>query len=265
MSRFSVALIQIAMRDDEPAAARLERGIGLIEKLDRPVRLVMLPELWTAGFFNFDQYQKLAEPLDGPTVARLSATAARGKFWLHGGSLIERSSDGNLHNTSLLFNPAGVLVATYRKMHLFGYESGEKAILHPGEAPVNIPSEIGNLAPTTCYDMRFPELYRCLSRRGAELALITSAWPAARLEHWVVLARARAIENLFYVLACNAAGSNRGHELAGNSMIIDPWGKVVAQAPAEESVLCAEIDPAEVAAVRAEFPALRDRREGCFE
>ena len=182
MSRFSVALIQIAMRDDESAVSRLGRGIGLIEKIDHPVRLVMLPELWTVGFFNFDQYARLAEPLNGPTAARLSATAARGNFWLHGGSMIERSPEGNLYNTSLLFNPAGALVATYRKMHLFGFESGEKALLHAGESPVSLPSEIGNLAPTTCYDMRFPELYRCLSRRGVELALITSAWPAARLE-----------------------------------------------------------------------------------
>jgi len=263
MVEFSVALIQISIRDEESPNARLARGVGLIEKLDRPSRLVMLPELWTAGFFNFDQYERLAEPLNGPTVARLAEAAIRGEFWLHGGSIIERSPEGNLYNTSVLFDPAGKLAAAYRKMHLFGFESGEKRILHCGESPVNVQSEIGHLALTTCYDLRFPELYRCLSSRGMELALITSAWPAARLEHWLVLTRARAIENLSYVLACNAAGTNRGHELAGNSIIIDPWGKVVAQAPAGECVLYGEVNLEDVAGVRSQFPALRDRRGDC--
>ncbi len=260
MSGFSVALIQVSTHDEESADSRLARGLGLLEKLDRPVLLVMFPELWTVGFFNFDRYERTAEPLNGPTAARLSAAAARGGFWLHGGSMIERSPEGNLYNTSLLFHPAGKLAAAYRKMHLFGFQAGENAILNAGESPVDLHSEIGHLALTTCFDLRFPELYRRYSGCGAEVALITSAWPTARLEHWLVLTRARAIENLFYVLGCNGAGSNRDCELAGNSLIIDPWGKVVAQAPAGECVLYGEVNLETVAEVRAEFPVLRDRR-----
>ena len=260
MSRCSVALVQIAVRDDESAAARLARGLDLLAKFDRPVQFAVLPELWTAGFFNFDQYASLAETLDGPTAKRLAEAASRGGFWLHGGSLIESAPDGNLYNTSLLFDPRGNLAATYRKIHLFGIDSAEKAILKGGESPVNLASEIGNLGLTTCYDLRFPELYRALSSRGAEVTLVCATWPAARLEHWLILARARAIENLSYVLACNAAGSNRGVDLGGNSIIIDPWGRVLAQAGDRESVVYAEINREEVAAIRARFPALGDRR-----
>ena len=256
-----VALIQIAVRDDEPSEMRLKRGLSIAESIARPVDLVMFPELWTVGFFNFPDYRRLAEPLDGPTAAQFSSLARKGKFWLHGGSIVERSSDGSLYNTSLLFDPAGERAASYRKAHLFGYQSEEKKILSAGDMVSNVETPIGNIGLTTCYDLRFPELYRSLSTRGVEVNLIASTWPSARLEHWMILTRSRAIENLCYVVACNAAGSNRGHALAGNSMIVDPWGTVVAQAASEEAVLYGEMNLSSVAEIRDRFPALRDRRE----
>jgi predicted amidohydrolase len=253
-------LIQIAVADGEPPGPRLDRGLHLIESVDSSVGLVLLPELWTVGAFNFGEFGRAAEPLNGPTASRLAAAARQGKFWLHGGSIVERSPEGDLYNTSLLFDPAGRMAASYRKMHLFGFEFGEKAILRAGESIVDLGTDIGHLALTTCYDLRFPELYRCLSARGAEIMLVTSSWPSARLEHWLILTRARAIENLSYVVACNAAGAHGGHELAGNSLIIDPWGKVLARSSADEGMLYGEIDRESVSAIRAQFPALRDRR-----
>lgn len=260
MAGFATALVQIAIQDGERPSARLERGLDVIETLDHSPKLVVFPELWTVGYFNVEEYELAAEPLDGTTVARLSIAARRRKLWLHGGSIVERSSGGSLYNTSLLFDPEGRLAASYRKTHLFGFTSGEKKILRAGESPVSFQAEIGNLGFTTCYDLRFPELYRCLSSRGAEAVFVASAWPAARLEHWVILARARAIENLFYVVACNAAGSNLGNELGGNSMIVDPWGNVVARAGPGECVLYGEMNLESVWTLRAQFPVLRDRR-----
>lgn len=263
MSGFRVALIQISVTDEESAEARFDRGLSIIETVDKQVRLVILPELWMVGFFNFSEYIRLAEPLNGPTVNRLSAAARRGRFWLHGGSVVERSRDGTLYNTSLLLNPEGQLTASYRKIHLFGYQSQEKEILRGGDSVSIVQTELGNWALTTCYDLRFPELYRCLSRRGAEVMLVASAWPSLRLNHWVILTRARAIENLAYVLACNATGLNRSHELAGNSMIVDPWGTVVSRLSSDEAVLYGEIDLKAISAIRSEFPALRDH-EGIY-
>ena len=260
MSNLRVALIQIALRDGEPAGQRLERGLSLLESVRRPVDLVLFPELWTVGFFNFADYARVAEPLDGPIAARFSSAARNGSFWLHAGSMVERGSDGGLYNTSLLFDREGRLAASYRKTHLFSYQSEENKVLQAGDAVTGLATEIGHLGLTTCYDLRFPELYRCLSSRGVEINLIPATWPAARLEHWVLLTRARAVENLSYVLACNAAGSNGGHELGGNSLIIDPWGKVLAQASSEETILYGEIDRNAIVEIRGRFPALRDRR-----
>lgn len=259
LSRYSVALVQINIRDEEPADSRLQRGLNLIDSLDHPVSLVVFPELWTVGFFNFERYATSAEPLDGPTAARLSQAAARGAFWLHGGSIVERSADGRLYNTSLLFNPAGKLAAFYRKIHLFGIQSAEKSVLRAGEQVMSVESEIGKLGLTTCYDLRFPELYRALSARGTEVSLVSATWPSARLDHWLLLLRARAIENLCYVLACNTSGSCAGVALAGNSLIVDPWGKVLAQASDQECLLYAEVDLEAVARIRSHFPALEDR------
>lgn len=252
------ALLQIAIRD-ESHDQRLQRGLAMLRNLDRPVQLAILPELWTVGFFSFDQYAASASPIPGPLSEQLANTARKLKIWLHAGSIVERSAE-DLHNTSLLFDPDGKLRATYRKLHLFGYESEEGKLLKPGDAPQVIKTPLGALGLSTCYDLRFPELYRLMSKDGAEIFLVTSAWPYPRLEHWLVLNRARAIENLAYVVACNASGQARGKTLLGNSVVVDPWGTPIARAGGDEQVLYASLDPELLRDVRSRFPALRDRR-----
>jgi predicted amidohydrolase len=257
-----IALVQIAIRDDETHDDRLQRGLKMLRNLQARVDLAIFPELWTAGFFSFEQYAETATSVPGMVSEQLAQAARELKIWLHAGSIVERSDEGALHNTSLLFDPTGALVAKYRKLHLFGYQSEEQKLLQPGEAPVVVKTPFGKVGLSTCYDLRFPELYRLMSKEGAEILLVTSAWPYPRMEHWLILNRARAIENLAYVVACNAAGKTRGNTLLGNSLVVDPWGVPVARAGGDEQVLNAQLDPDLLRDVRSRFPALRDRRLG---
>lgn len=258
----NIALLQIAVNDGEDHASRLRRGIQMLRNLQRPVDLAVLPELWTVGFFSFEHYAASASTIPGEISEQLAGVARELKIWLHAGSVVERGADGKLHNTSLLLDPDGKLVSTYRKLHLFGYQSEESQLLQPGEEPAIVQTPFGTVGLSTCYDLRFPELYRLMSKNGTEIFLVTSAWPFPRLEHWLILNRARAIENLAFVVACNACGETRGRKLLGNSIVVDPWGVPVARAGEEEQVLYAQIDPELTRQVRSRFPALRDRRLG---
>lgn len=254
--RLRVALFQIAISDEEPLTDRLRRGVALLDKEE--VHLALFPELWVSGFFN-DDYAEVAESISGPIATTLAEAAARQRVWLHAGSIVERAPGGQLHNTSLVFDPDGQLSAVYRKIHLFGHNSRERALLTPGREVVTFSAHGVRFALSTCYDLRFPEVYRLALAQGAEVFLVSSAWPEPRREHWRVLLQARAIENLAYIVACNAAGKNRGHAYLGESTVAGPWGELLARADAEETVLVAEIDLTELARVRSSFPALEDR------
>jgi predicted amidohydrolase len=252
-----VALIQPAFDAGDSTERRIDHVLALFEQA-RDADLVMLPELWPVGYFNFDRYAQAAEPVHGATMGRLSEAAQDIRAYVHAGSIVEATPDGELYNTSVLITPIGRVLHTYRKLHLFSLESQEADLLTPGVQVRVVPTVLGRLAMTTCYDLRFPELYRLLS--DAEVVLVTAAWPAARAEHWRVLTRARAIENLVYVIACNQAGECNGVRLAGRSVVVDPRGELVAEAGAGEEVLHATIDVSAVEKARAEFPVLDDRR-----
>lgn len=222
--------------------------------------LVVLPELWATGYFAFDDYARTAEPLDGPTGQALSETAKAAGLHLHAGSLVERGPAGLLYNTSLLYGPDGRLRHAYRKFHLFGHNSREAALLTAGDMPACADTAWGTLGMATCYDLRFPELFRVLADDGAGILLVTAAWPAVRVDHWRLLVQARALENQAYVLACNAAGRQGDVELGGHSMVVDPGGRVTAQAGPGPEALVVDIDPEAVTQARAAFPAFTDRR-----
>ncbi|MGC0312186.1 carbon-nitrogen family hydrolase [Kitasatospora acidiphila] len=255
------SLIQLAVADDEPAAERRARAASLV-RAQQGADLVVLPELWALGGFATDTWSAGAEPLDGPTSDAMSAAAAAAGVWLHAGSIVERDPDGPIYNTSLVFSPSGELVHTYRKIHRFGFDRGEAVAMGAGQEIVTAATDFGTLGLATCYDLRFPELFRALLDAGAELLVVPAAWPARRRDHWSLLARARAVEEQAYVLACNTAGTHAGVEQAGYSVVVDPWGRVLAEAGAGEEVLTVEFDPAEVARTRQEFPVHRDRLLG---
>ncbi|MFE3825263.1 carbon-nitrogen family hydrolase [Streptomyces sp. NPDC059092] len=255
------SLIQIAVDPDESFEARRRRVAALVRE-QRGADLVVLPELWPVGAFAYESFAAAAEPVEGPTFAALSGAARDAGVWLHAGSVVEAGENGALFNTSLVLSPDGELVRTYRKIHRFGFDQGEAALMDAGGELVTVRLPEATLGLATCYDLRFPELFRGLIDAGAELLVVPAGWPARRRGHWTLLARARAVENQAYVLACATAGTHAGVEQSGHSIVVDPWGEVLAEAGTGEEVLVVEVDPAEVARTRERFPALKDRRLG---
>ena len=225
---------------------------------------MVLPELWPVGAFAYDRFTEHAESLDGPTAELMGAAARDAGVWLHAGSIVERDPDGPLYNTSLLFAPDGELHRVYRKIHRFGFDSGEAALMGAGSEIVTARLERPDVTVglATCYDLRFPEQFRLLVDAGAELLVVPAGWPARRRAHWSLLARARAVESQAFVLACCSAGTHADVEQAGYSVVVDPWGEVLAEAGAGEQVLTVDLDPARVAETRRDFPVLRDRLLG---
>jgi predicted amidohydrolase len=270
-----VSLLQIAYDDTEPMAARVARVIGWLDDL-APTRpdLVVLPELWPQGGFAYQRWQPDAQTLDGPVVQALRAAVARLGAVTHLGSLVERATDGRLYNTSVLCGPDGTVLTTYRKIHRFGFGAGEASLLTPGAEVVTAPLPMAGQSPgggsapapgprvglATCYDLRFPELFRALLDAGALLVAVPAAWPAARVDHWRLLVRARAVEEQVVMVACNTAGTHAGLTMGGSSLVVDAWGRVLVEAGTGPEVCTVEVDLADVERVRAELPVLADRR-----
>ena len=253
----NIASIQMKI-GDEAKELNLKRASGLIDSVDG-ADLILLPELWNIGYFAFASYRDECEDLNGPTITLLKEKAARKGCYIFGGSLVIRSEDGGLYNTSTLINPKGEIIAQYGKIHLFGYDSEEARLLRRGTEIRVVKSEIGTFGLSTCYDLRFPELYRKMAVMGAELFLVASAWPYPRLEAWLMLNRVRALENQTFLISSNCTGINRGKQFVGHSMIVDPWGTPMATGGDEECILRAKIDLQKVYEARKIFPAFNDR------
>jgi predicted amidohydrolase len=236
--------------------------------------LIVLPELWAHGGFATDQWKDRAEPITGPTFTRITEAAVKAGAWLHAGSIIERAERGTdlgpqrrgMWNTSLLIDPDGRQRLTYRKIHRFGlgFGDGEPRLLEAGDTLATTALSVRDATVTvglaTCYDLRFPELFRGLLDAGSEVVIVPAAWPAPRIEHWRLLGRARATENQFWMIQANTAGTHSGVEMGGFSQIVSPTGEVVAQLGLHEGILRAEIDLDLVTNTRAAFPVLADRR-----
>jgi predicted amidohydrolase len=225
--------------------------------------LVVLPELWQIGAFAVDRVIETSEVIGDALCQRLAAIAAAQGAWLFAGSFPERveGPEGPVfYNTQVVFGPDGALRCSYRKVHLFGFNGGETTVMSSGADTVVAPGPLGPTGLATCYDLRFPELFRALVDAGAQAFVVPAGWPQRRQSHWQVLARARAIENQAFVLACNLAGTHAGVPMAGLSMVIDPQGEVLGQAGVDAEVLSVAVDPARVSAWRSAFPALEDRR-----
>jgi predicted amidohydrolase len=235
----------------------LENVLRLFERVP-PSDIILLPELWTCGFFSFDRYWTDSEPLDGPTVKAIQQKASELNSYILMGSFVERDGQ-NLFNTSLLLDPRGRVQARYRKIHLFGYQSDEKRLLKRGEEVVVSETPWGKAGLSTCYDLRFPEFFRKMVDEGATYFLVVSAWPAARLEAWILFNRVRAHENLAYLFSCNCTGINQGKRYAGHSLFVSPLGQILADGGETESIVSMEVDMEAVSSIRKDFSALDDR------
>jgi predicted amidohydrolase len=236
-------------------------------------RLIVLPEKWTA-MGSGDDLRAAAEPLDGgPSLTWARELASELAVDLVAGSILERvPGRDKLANTSVHVDPDGEIRAVYRKIHMFDVEVGghtyrESELEEPGEEIVLSRTADGvELGLTICYDLRFPELYRILAVLGARVVTVPSAFTLATTrDHWETLLRARAIENQAYVIAANQVGAHpAGQHSGGRSMIVDPWGIVLAQAPDGEGHIAAELDLARQLDIRSRLPSLANRRPGAY-
>jgi predicted amidohydrolase len=268
-TRVVAAVAQMTSTAD--VGRNLETAERLVaEAAARGARFVSLPE-------NFAFLRSEGEPvpeaqaLDGPWVRRMAEAARRQELTLLLGSLPEKvAGDARVYNTSVLIGPDGATIATYRKMHLFDIDLPgmehlkESKAVRPGEELVVADAPFGRIGLSICYDVRFPELYRRLARQGARVLAVPSAFTERTgKDHWEVLLRARAIENLAYVVAAAQTGHHGGGRAShGHSMIVDPWGAVLAQVPEGEGVALAELDFARQDRLRRELPALGHARLG---
>jgi predicted amidohydrolase len=230
--------------------------------------LIVLPEKWTA-MGSDEQLRAAAEPLDGPAVGWARVTARELGVELVAGSIVERvGGQEKLANTCVHVDASGELKAVYRKLHMFDVEVAgrsyrESDLEDAGDEIVLSETADGlQLGLSICYDVRFPELYRILAVRGARAFPLPAAFTLATTrDHWETLLRARAIENQAFVIAANQIGEHPGgNRSGGRSMIVDPWGVVLAQAPDIEGHIVAELDLDRLAQIRAQLPALANRR-----
>ena len=251
-----IASIQLNVVEASKEKA-LEHASQMIRQC-RGADLILLPELWNIGFMSFDRYRSEAETQEGPTLTLLRALARELSCHIHTGSFVEKRGD-RFYNSSFLLDPTGEILGCYQKIHLFTYQSQEADILTPGTSVTVIPATFGKFGLATCYDLRFPEFFRKMIDQGAEFFLISSAWPYPRLEHWLLLNRTRALENLSYLISSNCVGINRGIRFVGHSQVVDPTGQIIAGSDDEECIVWAEVSREIVLRVRSEFPALRDR------
>ncbi|MDF2837557.1 MAG: Nitrilase/cyanide hydratase and apolipoprotein N-acyltransferase, partial [Paenibacillus sp.] len=196
------------------------------------------------------------------TVALLSEFGKKHGVYIVGGSIAEKREDG-VYNTMLAFDRTGARIGDYSKIHLFRLMAEEKH-LQAGDKPGRLTIQGAEAGMMICYDIRFPELARKLALDGAKLLFVPAEWPNPRLHHWRTLLTARAIENQMYVIACNRMGQSGETSFFGHSMVIDPWGEIIAEAGEEECILFADIDLALVDEVRTRIPVFEDRRPSLY-
>ncbi|MEA2627245.1 MAG: deaminated glutathione amidase [Candidatus Binatota bacterium] len=260
---FLAAAVQMSSGPDKEA--NLEKAERLVRQAaSLGAELVVLPEVVSVRARR-DVEGDAAESIPGPTSERFARLARELRIHLQSGSILERiEGERRSYNTALLFSPEGECLARYRKIHLFDVEipgqvtARESESRMPGREVVTAPTPLGTIGLSVCYDLRFPELYRRLARAGAEIVTIPSAFTMPTgAAHWETLVRARAIENQVYVIAPDQYGvSPHGHRDWGSSMIVDPWGTVVARAREGENVVIGAIDLEYLAKVRRELPCL---------
>ena len=260
MAKLNISLAQMAI-----AVGNVRRNVEVMQTLveeaaRRGSQLVVFPELWPTGY-ALERLHELASPLNGGVFAQVSTAAKQHKICITG-SMPEQRGVG-VNNSAAFFAPNGHVLGVYRKIHLFGL-MGEDRYLNAGQAPLNLDLPWGKTGLAICYDLRFPELFRRYGVEGSRLVLLPAAWPLARIEHWRLLLRARAVENQYYMVACNCVGEAETGEGAtvwgGHSMVVDPWGEIVLEAGTMAGLYTVEIELDLVEQTRERIPVFQDRR-----
>ena len=271
MTKLKVAAVQMSSGSDKKNNLNQAKKL-IVLAAKKKAKFIVLPEV-----FNYrgklSEAMKAAEPIPGCSTNFISQLAKKHKVWILIGSLLEtvvdsRDLPSKPYNTSVLINPQGEIIAKYRKIHLFDIKLKGKQILESsrnlaGKQPRLAKIENIKIGLSVCYDLRFPELYRYYSKNGAKIICIPSSFTKPTGEaHWHILIKARAIENFAYIIAPNQAGvGSVGVKTYGHSLIVDPWGKILAEGSAnKEEVIFAEIDLDYLEKIRKNLPALEHRR-----
>lgn len=228
--------------------------------LDEGAKLVVTPEMWLTGY-ALPEFDTLAEDAAGVTVQVFSALAK--EYAAHILIGIPERKDGKFFNAAIVLDPSGQVAAHYRKIHLFGLMA-EHWYLAEGERPVTVDILGQPTGLAICYDLRFPELFRGYALSGTRIFLVPAEWPNPRLSHWRTLLVARAIENQSFVIAANRVGRDANNTFFGHSMIVDPWGEILAEGGEAEEIVSVEIDLDAVTEIRSRIPVFQDRRPAAY-
>jgi omega-amidase len=252
-----IALIQMDIEFGNPVK-NFQKASLLIEKaMQQAPQVILLPELWTTGY-DLLNLPETADKDAKNAIEFLKSKAIEHDVHFVGGSIANKKEDG-IYNTLLVVNRSGELIHQYSKLHLFKLMD-EHLHLQEGKEQGLFSLDNHVFAGQICYDIRFPEWMRTHVLAGAEAIFVVAEWPLPRLHHWKTLLTARAIENQCYVIACNCSGSNPDNVFAGHSLIIDPWGEIIAEGSEQEEIIYGEIDLAKVQTVRNTIPIFEDRK-----
>lgn len=255
-----LAIIQMNIEAGNPDRnfARMEEKLAEATALTPKPDLIVLPEMWNTGY-ALQEIQTLADPEGERTKRVVSAFCREHGIGVYAGSIANRKQSQQVVNTSFVFDVNGDVVGEYSKIHLFQLMN-EHLHLEAGGTPGQLALKGHEAGMMICYDLRFPELARKLALGGAKILFVPAQWPHPRLHHWRTLLQARAIENQLFVVSCNTVGESGGSSFFGHSMVVDPWGQVLAEGQEEEAIITAEIDLALVDEVRGRIPVFADRR-----
>ncbi len=267
MKKYTIAICQMDSQDDKQNNLEMA-GWMIDEAAKKGAALAAFPE--TMNFIGRG-LQAQAETIPGPATEFLCGKAKEHGIWLVGGSITEKNSNGKPKNTLVFIDSDGNIRCKYSKLHMFDVEIENGSSYHEsdnicaGDEIVMADTELGRLGFAICYDLRFGEMFRLMALRGAQVIYIPSSFTMnTGRDHWETLLRARAIENGVYIAAPNQIGKKAGMTACGRSMVIDPWGNVIAQAGDRPGCITAEIDLDYVESVRGQIPSLLNRREDMY-
>lgn len=272
MSVFNMALLQLDTQDEkETNLRRISEMID--EAASKRAHFICMPEMANYIGIGDGPFNNAEDIPGGKTCALFSEKAKEHGVWIHGGSICERIHDEKrVYNTTVVMNPKGEIAAKYRKIHLYdidvknGISFRESDTIKPGDDIVNFDSDFGPMGLAICYDIRFPELYRLLTLRGAKLIFNPAEFNIfTGKDHWENLVRTRAIENVCYMVAPGQFGPKKTFHTYGRSIVVDPWGNVVAKASDRECIVMAEIDMDYVDHMREQVPCVKNRRPETYK
>ena len=252
-----IGLLQMDIIFGQPEKNRQKIKTHLEKFMSDEYDLIVLPELWTTGY-DLTRLDEISEIDASHSISFIQDLAKEYNVNIIGGSVANQKEDG-VYNTLFVVNRSGVLIHQYSKLHLFKLMD-EHLYLSAGTDSPSFRLEGVQFGGFICYDIRFPEWIRKPVLDGAEAIVVVAEWPEARIDHWITLLRARAIENQSFVIACNRVGSDPNNAFGGNSLIIDPWGEIISQGSLHEEMVTASIDIARVKNIRSRIPVFDDRK-----